>query len=120
MLRERDSLICDMAEYYHILDIEGLPVRLLATLAFGLPEGSRSKLIISGERLDTHTALLAIIADRLNFIAWSKTEDAQKNINRPQSILEILTGTGKENDTAGFASGEDFEAARRKILMEGG
>lgn len=58
--------------------------------------------------------LLATIADRLSFIAWSKTKDAEKGKNRPQSILEALIG--KEKDVTTYDTADEYELARRKLL----
>ena len=45
---DEDALICDFAETYHILDYKALPLKLRATLASGLRDSSRSKLILHG------------------------------------------------------------------------
>lgn len=52
------------------------------------------------------------MVDELSFLSWSKTKDAEKNRNRPKSVLEIMTSKPKENDVKGFKTGEQFEAAR--------
>lgn len=38
---DRDALLCDLAETYHIYSMRGLPARTLAVLAFGLRADSR-------------------------------------------------------------------------------
>ena len=114
---DEDAFICDMAETYHIYDWRKLPVRYIAILACGLPSGSRIKQIISGQKIPIETMLLAIIADGINFIAWTKTEDAKRGKNRPKSIFEALTG--KESEATGFNSIEEFEAARAKLINGG-
>ena len=48
---DRNALICDMAETYHIYDLRGLPARTLATLAFGLRADSRIKMRLSDQQL---------------------------------------------------------------------
>lgn len=108
---DRDAVTCDFAETYGVPDIRTLPVPTAATLAQGLPITSRIKRKISGTGdVDTQTALLAIIADRLGHIAWMFSEDGSRGKNRPPSILSILTG-GAEKEPDGYDSGEDFFAA---------
>ena len=114
--RDEDALICDMAQYYHILDYEAIPCRLAATLAAGLPEESRSKMGLSGQRLSTERLLLATAADRLGWLVWAQTEDGRKGRNRPQSIVEALRGESKEDKYEAFSSGAAFEAARAALL----
>lgn len=90
------EFICDMVQYYHIIDYMGLSPMLVATLLVGLPDDSRVKMAISGQKLTLEQNLLARLADSVNFLAWAQTEDAQKNRNRPKSILEMLFGNDKK------------------------
>ena len=107
---DRDALICDMAETYHIYDLRGLPARRLATLASGLRANSRIMMRMNDQQVSTDTMLLAAIADRLGLLLWMRTN----GINRPTSILEALTG--EVPDTVGFETPEKFEAERRRII----
>lgn len=108
---DRDAVTCDFAETYGVTDIRALPVPTAATLAQGLPATSRIMRRLSGAgSVDTQTALLAIIADRLGHIAWMFSEDGSRGKNRPPSILSILTGDA-EWEPEGYDSGEDFFAA---------
>lgn len=66
-----------------------------------------------------NSMLLAAIVDRLSFLAWSKTVDSQKGINRPSSILEHLFGTKKEKEVVGFSTPEDFENEWKNIVERG-
>lgn len=111
---DRDALICDMAETYHIYDLRGLPARTLATLAFGLRADSRIKMRLSDQPLRVNTILLAAIADRLGLLVWAQTEDGRRGRNRPQSIIDALTGA--ENGPQGYSTPEEFEAERRRII----
>lgn len=115
---DEHSLICDFAETYHVFDYKSLPVRLAATLAAGLRDGSRIKLKLADMQVSPDTLLLAAIADRLGILVWQKTKDAEKGKNRPRSILESLQP--KQTDVSTFASGEDFIKAREKLLKGGG
>lgn len=121
MLREKDDLLCDMAEYYHIYDLEGLPVNKLAALSYGLPPQSRSKMRLAGFKVPMDTLLLALAADRLGMLVWLNSEDGKKCRNRPKLITPELIGTNKEkkDDVLTFRSGEDFEKARNELLKKG-
>ena len=63
-------------------------------------------------------ALLAAVLDRVSFLAWAQTRDGQKNRNRPASVLNRLMQEPADNDRpTAYASGEDFEKARQRILQ---
>lgn len=116
--RYEPELICDFAETYHILDYTALPVSLLVTLFSGLGEGSRVQQRLSGEMVPLRTLLLAAMVDRLSVLLYANTKDAKSGTNRPRSLVAILTGEDTETNagTEAYASGDDFEAARRAIL----
>lgn len=117
---DEDALICDFAETYHILNVRGLPASLAATLACGLPDESRIMRKLSGEPQTLDTRLLAAAVDKLSLLVWAQTKDGQKGRNRPPSVYQALsTSSGKGNGPDSFASGADFEAARKRLL-EGG
>lgn len=113
-----DELICDFAETYHILDWRGLPLPLAAILAGGLPEHSRSKMKLRGDRATLDQILLARIADLLADYFGAKTvtgEDAP-------SLVKILTEPPKEPAKPKFRvfrSGKEFLEELNRHL-EGG
>lgn len=120
IVTDEDALICDLAETYHVYDYRSLPLKTAATLSYGLRENSRIKLKINGESHQLETILLALIADRLGFLAWTKTEDAQHGRNRPESILEKLTTPAEsESDCAVFDSIEDFKRKHDARMKRG-
>ena len=84
-------MICDLAETYGLFSYRAISPQLLATLVLGLRENSRVMLALSDVGTPQEILLLAAIADALNYIAWTKTKDAQKNKNRPKSILNAIT-----------------------------
>ena len=86
-----DDLICDFAETYHVLNWRELPLKLAATLAFGLPQSSRSKMRLNGLSTPMETLLLAKITDLLATWVWWNSEDGAKKRNAPKSIVEFLT-----------------------------
>lgn len=112
--RDEHALICDFAETYHVFDYKSLPVRLSATLAAGLPAGSRIMRVLSGQKVAPELMLLANIADSLNLLVWFKTKDGQHNRNRPKSLLRELTE--EKSQYVSFSSIEEYEAARKRIM----
>ena len=103
-----EELICDFAETYGVYDWRSLPLETAATLAAGLRENSRIKMLMRGERTDFNTLLLAAAVDRLTFLVWSKTKDGQKNRNRPKSILDGICKQEKQSDILAFSTPEEF------------
>lgn len=121
LAKDEDALICDMAETYHVFNMRELPVRTWAALAAGLGPDSRIARKLSGNRITGQTALLACAVDGINTLIWMNTKDGHKNRNRPQSILEqLLAQPEKKDRLETFASGEEFERARERILRKGG
>ena len=116
---DEDALICDLAETYGVYDYESLPVQTVAALSIGLRGDSRIRMKLSGMKLTLTESLLAMIADNLALIFWTKTKDGQKHRNRPKSIREALeNGNKKDNEVLGFDSPEEFEAMRERLLSE--
>lgn len=113
---DEGALTCDFAETYHVYDWRALPARTAATLAMGLGPDSRIMQKISGARVPFDTLLLAMIADAVRILAWMQTKDGARGRNRPDSILDRLTGTARTSETTGFDSPEAFDAWRASIL----
>lgn len=111
-----DEMICDFAETYHVLDWRGLPIRLSAVLVFGLSEDSRVKRKLSGEKVGVDTLLRASILDQLQILRWYQTEDGRKGENPPSLMVDVLTGKQKISKVTAFATVEDFETRRRRII----
>lgn len=109
MNADMDSLICDLAETYHIFDYKSLPCSVVATFSCGLRDDSRIKMKLTSARATTEQLLLAAIADGVNMCAWLRTKDAETGTNRPVSILKAFTEE-TEKDVVGFGSAEEFEA----------
>lgn len=66
---------------------------------------------LSGTKVTLEQSLLAVIADRLNFIAWTKTRDAQKGHKyKGKSFYEVLTQKEKpKEDLMTFDTVEEYE-----------
>ena len=103
---DETAVICDLAETYGVLNYRALPVKTLAALCAGLRENSRIKMKLAGVKAETE----------LTFLAWAKTKDGEKNVNRPKSIVDVLNGTVKDSDVMAFDTAEEFEAARAAII----
>lgn len=116
---DEDALICDFAETYHILNYRDLPARLAATLAVGLKADSRIKQKLSGMNGSRELLLLAAAVDRLSWLVWSKTKDAERGANRPVSIMAALFGVEaekKEGNVLSFDDGVDFRMKWNEIV----
>lgn len=114
--KDETALICDLAETYHIYDYKRLPLTTVAAFSIGLRDDSRIKMKLSGARAPANIVLAAAIVDRLSLLVWMKTKDAEKNRNRPKSILQELYKP--ESETASYTSGEEFEKARQDIINQ--
>lgn len=117
---DEEALICDLAETYHIYDYKSLPLQRVAIFCIGLRKDSRIKRKLSGNKHSIETLLLASATDYLALIFWAQTEDGQKGINKPNSIVDLLLEVAEEREIVGFNSAEEFEARKREILGKGG
>ncbi len=117
---DKDALVCDLAETYGIYNWRSLPISLVATFSAGLRDDSRIKLKMSGQELPLRDLLIAGIFDYTALLVWSKTKDAERNRNRPESILKSIlqTDKGDNDEVMKYASGEDFVKDRMRILAK--
>ena len=72
---DKDALLCDLAETYHIYDYKSLPCRMVATFSCGLRENSRIKMKMAGIDPIPEQILMAAIADGTRTTAWLQSED---------------------------------------------
>ena len=91
---------------------------MVAILAIGLPDSSRIKRRITNRKLSLEQTLLASILDSTNVLIWTKTKDAAKGRNRPNSILKVLENTQTEKEFKVFTSIEEFERKRAELIGE--
>jgi len=112
---DEDSLICDFAETYHILDYKRLPLSLAAVLACGLSNDSRIKRKAADRRLTMQEALQAATVDKLSQLLWTKTKDAERGRNAPKSILDALENPPEQKNRV-FSSVESFERRREQLM----
>lgn len=112
------ELICDFAEYYHILDIKSIDPGLAGTLLQGLRPESRTKMKLNNQKITLDQTLLAIIADGVKGLIFLISK--KKNKKLPESILNLLiNGKNDSKQCKGFKSGADFERSWRKITGVG-
>ena len=114
---DEDSLICDLAETYHIYNYRALPSKLIGVLACGLRDNSRIKMKLSNMNADVDTLLSALIADRLQVLIWQRTEDGAKGRNYPKSLYEkMINPQIEESNNMAFTSGSDFDKYRKTLI----
>lgn len=114
---DEDAVVCDLAETYGIFDYHSLPSTYIATLAVGLRDDARIKLKMSQTAYPLKTMLLASAVDRLSLLVWAKTKDAEKNRNRPKSVLEELMKKS-ESDIVSFKDPKAFDDAWKELTEE--
>lgn len=109
----KEALICDLAETYHILNYRELSVELLATLSCGLRADSRIKMELNEQQCSTNTWLLAATVDYLALIRQSLVKGGKA----PKLLTQQLC---KSNDKVqAFSSVEAFEKERARLLKVG-
>ena len=112
---DKDMFFCDMWETYQVKDYKALPVETLAVLASGLREDSRIRMKMSGMAYVPLELLAAKCTDSLAYILHVLSAD--NHMTPPKRVMDyIIHPTEKPRETAGFRSGTDFEAARRKLI----
>lgn len=114
---DEEALICDLAETYQIYDYRQLPLNRVAVFSCGLRADSRIKMKMNNQLVDINSLLLAGISDKLSTVLWWKTKDGQKGVNRPDSLVDVITNVQpKEKNVIAFSSGEDFINRRNELL----
>ena len=78
-----------MAEYYGIYDYRKHSALYIATLAYGLPESSRSRMNLNDTKATFEQLMLASISDSLAWLKWSKTKNAQNGLDMPSALGTI-------------------------------
>lgn len=113
-----DEVTADLAEYYNIYDMRGFRPSLIAVYVTQLREDSRTMMAYRGEKVDFKTLLLAEVLDEVNWIAWTKTEEAQHGRGMPKRISRRLLGIEDEKECAGYDSPEEFDRAWKQLTEE--
>ena len=106
LAHHRSELICDLAEYYNILDYRRVPGRLLGTLAVGLRAESRIGMIREGIKADPTTVMIVKIYDVLMQVFGDKKQ---------KPMIEHFIIKQNTGDNVTFKSGRDFDMAWEMI-----
>lgn len=72
---DRDALLCDLAETYHIYDMRALPLLTLAALSVGLRPDSRIMMKLNGYRYVSPTRMLTLMVDDLQVLRAALTSE---------------------------------------------
>ena len=111
---DREALLCDMAETYHVYSMRALPVETLATLACGLRDDSRIKLKISGLKYIPPFMSLVYIHDIFSQVYHDTDNDAPVF-----QLSDVMRNkVQKEPETLGFDTPEEFEAERARYMRK--
>ena len=113
---DEDALICDLAQYYRVYDYRGLPLKMVATLANGLPPDSRIRTKQFGLKVPFSAFLFAQIKDELAAIRWLNSSDGEKGVNRPEFMAVKLIEREEYN---GKFTPDEFEQFRANLAREG-
>lgn len=118
---DKDALLCDLAETYHIYDYKSLPCRMVAAFSCGLRENSRIKMKMEGIDPIPEQILMAAIADGTRTTAWLQSKDGTTGENRPKSLLAMMMGEEPQGskDIRAFASGEEFDREWQRLTGGG-
>lgn len=108
---DKDAVVCDFAEVYGVLDFDGLPVGIAATLAAGLPADSRICMKMCGFNKIPESFALVEIADSLNVITHFLLGD-----KRQIQLLSTYMSGKQKTQSAGYDTPEAYREARQKIL----
>lgn len=107
---DKNALLCDLAETYHIYDYRSLPLHMVGIFACGMREDSRIMMKVMGVKVNTIQTLLALIADNTRLIAWLQSSDGEKGINRPKPLLAMMSEEKySENNIETFENGQQFD-----------
>lgn len=112
---DRDALICDLAETYHLLDYRSVPIMTLATLSAGLHDDSRIKMRLMDMYEVAPTFIGVRVADVLTMILCALVGEKSK----PKLFQDVMTGKQKTKRLTGFSSIEEFEEARKRFMNNG-
>lgn len=106
----KSELICDLAEFYNILDYRRVPGRLLGTLAVGLRANSRIGMIREGIKTDPGTIMLVKLYDVLMQVFSDKN-------SKPDPLLKdfIIEHKSNKNTPTAFNTPDEFHAAWEEI-----
>lgn len=109
---DKDALLCDLAETYHIYDFDAFKPSKMAIFAYGLREDSRIKMKIGGMNDISRLGIMIHAADTLTLIYHALT--ATKKTKAPKLFYDVVYEKEPEKKTESYASGEAFLKAWNK------
>lgn len=113
---DKDALLCDLAETYHIYDYRSQSCKMIAAFSCGLRNDSRIKMKISGTDITIEEMLLSALVDNTKLIAWMQSTDGANGTNRPKSLLDSLMNRGsEEKEIITFTSGKEFDEEWKRL-----
>lgn len=114
LVTDKNAVICDLAEVYHIYDYRRVPGRLLGILVAGLGPNTRIGKKVNGVRGTVADVLLAQILDGVRFLCWAQTEDGRKGRHRPPSIASDFFVSEDTKKTKAVTI-DEFNKIRQKV-----
>ena len=109
-----DEIVCDLAEYYSVLNFLEYKPSFIATLVLGLRDNSRLMMKLANRKITLSESLEALTVDALNLLLWVKTKDSTKGRNKPRSLYDELCEDKKTFN--GFNTIEEYEKEKQRIL----
>lgn len=117
---DREAVLCDFAEVYHIYTFKGLSARYIATLAIGLRENSRIKLKMLGVKNCLPDIIInALLIDLVRDIRYIFAKYLSLETERGESIVDLIYGKEQSAKKTGYSSVQEFEEARERIIKGG-
>lgn len=108
LAHHKGELICDLAEYYNILDYRRVPGRTLGTLAVGLRADSRIGMIREGIKASPETLMLVKVYDILTHVFSEKGK-------APKPLLKDFIVEQKNDKPMAYSSPEEFKKAWARL-----
>ena len=109
LAHHKSELICDFAEYYHIIDYRRVPGRTLGTLAVGLRADSRIGMLREGIKASPETIVLVKLYDILTQVFSEKGKAPKPLLN------DFLIEPENKEKPMSYSSPAEFEKAWAKI-----
>lgn len=110
-----ELMVCDLAQYYGILDYTQIKPNILAALVIGLPNDSRIMMKTAKVKLNFRDSALALIFDMLQIIAYKQGH--KKGARHPESLFKKLTTDEKpEDEYMEFNTPEEYEEWRKEHI----
>lgn len=120
-MESEDEVICDLAQFYHVLNYKELSPDVVAALLVGLPKESRIVRKFFPGTYSLQEELLMRILDALNVLTWMNTKSGSKGINKPPSIYKLYHPKQKKKNKDApkqFAEPEDFDKQWNKLTRK--